>query len=110
MANEGVSVVLVSAPDGETAERLGEALVNEGLAACVSIVPGVTSIYRWEGEIHRDPESLLIMKLPTREFAATRTRIAELHPYDTPEILAFDVDRGAPEYLRWVLETTGGRR
>lgn len=108
MANEGVSVVLVTAPDAETGARLAEAMVDEGLAACVSIVPGVTSIYRWKGEIHRDPEHLLIMKVPTGAFGQARNRIAELHPYETPEILAFDVDDGAPEYLRWVLETTGG--
>ena len=109
MAGERVSVVLVTAPDRETAERLGEAVVHDRLAACVSIVPGLTSIYRWEGQIHRDPESLLIMKVPTSDFGALRTRIAELHPYDTPEILALEVDDGEPEYLRWVLATTGGR-
>ena len=110
MAGERVSVVLVTAPDRETAEQLGEAVVHDRLAACVSIVPGMTSIYRWEGKVHRDPESLLIMKVPTSDFRALQTRIKELHPYDTPEILALEVDDGEPEYLRWVLATNGGQR
>ena len=109
MADDRVSVVLVTAPDREVAERLGEELVVAGLAACVSIVPGVTSISKWKSEIHRDSESLLIRKVPTRNFGTIQTRIAELHPYETPEILAFDVDDGEPDYLRWVLETAGGR-
>jgi periplasmic divalent cation tolerance protein len=109
MAHDRVCIVLVAAPDRETAERLGEAVVTDRLAACASIVPGMKSIYRWQGEIHRDEEALVIIKAPTRGFGAIRTRIAELHPYDTPEILALDVDDGDPAYLRWVVETTGGR-
>ena len=107
MGEPRVSVVLITSPDQATAERMGEALVAERLAACVNVLPGVTSIYRWEGEVRRDSEVLMVLKVPTRDFAALRARVVALHPYDTPEVLALDVDAGEPEYLRWVLASVG---
>ena len=108
MSDPQVLVVLVTAPDPATAQELGEALVGERLAACVNVVPGATSIYRWEDEVQRDNETLMIIKVPTGAFEALRSRVVELHPYDTPEVLALDVRAGEPAYLKWVLDSVGG--
>ncbi len=108
MRDSEVSVVLVTAPDGDTAERLGRALVEERLAACVNVVPAIKSIYRWEGEVETDAEVLLVIKTSTRGCESLRRRVVELHPYDTPEVLALDVRDGSREYLDWVLGSVGG--
>lgn len=107
MPEADVSVVLVTAPDRDTAERLGRVLVEERLAACVNVVPAITSIYRWEGQVETDEETLLMIKTSTGGFAALRRRVVELHPYDTPEVLALDVRDGSREYLDWVLGSVG---
>lgn len=107
MPETDVSVVLVTAPDGDTAERLGRLLVEERLAACVNVVPAITSIYRWEGRVESDQETLLVIKTSTGGFETLRRRVVELHPYDTPEVLALDVRNGSREYLDWVLGSVG---
>src|SRR5262245_54569404 len=98
----------VTAPDGAVAERLGRALVEEGLAACVNVIPGVRSIYRWKGKVQEDAEVRCLVKTRPALFDRVRQRIGELHPYDVPEILAFAVDDGSPTYLAWLRESTGG--
>lgn len=107
MRESEVSVVLVTAPDGETAQRLGRALVEERLAACVNVVPAITSIYRWQGAVETDSEVLMVIKTSTRGFESLRRRVVELHPYDTPEVLALDVRDGDRDYLDWVLGAVG---
>lgn len=101
-------VVLMTAPDTETAARLARALVDERLIACANVLPGVTSIYRWEGAVHEDAECLVVMK--TREVLVPRLveRAAELHPYAVPELLALQVMDGLPAYCRWVIDETEG--
>ncbi len=101
-AGREVCVVLVTAPDGEEGARLGHQLVQERLAACVSLVPGVRSLYRWEGEIQDDAEVLLIVKTRADRVAELATRIGELHPYDLPEAVALPAVGGSPAYLAWV--------
>jgi periplasmic divalent cation tolerance protein len=100
----GVRTALVSAPDTETAESIGRALVDEGLAACVSVIPGMISVYRWEGEVRRDDETLMIAKTTEARAGALRERVVQLHPYDVPEVLVLDVVAGHEAYLRWVRE------
>lgn len=102
-------VVLVTAPDRETARELVRTLVEEGLVACGNIVPGVSSIYRWEGEIHEDEECLVLLK--TREGALPNLmeRVVVLHSYDVPEVLALPVDAAHPPYLDWVRRSTSAR-
>jgi len=97
----GALVVLVTAPEGE-ARELGRALVDERLAACVNVLPGVTSIYIWEGKREESIESLLVIKTPPERYAALERRVLELHPYSVPEVLALPVEAGAPDYIRWV--------
>jgi periplasmic divalent cation tolerance protein len=98
-------VVLVTAPSPEVATALGRALVDERLAACVNVVPGLTSIYRWQGQREEASECLLVIKTDAARYAALERRVLELHPYSVPEILALPVDAGAPAYVEWLRES-----
>jgi periplasmic divalent cation tolerance protein len=104
MPDENVDalVVLMTVPDAATAEKLADALVGEGLAACVNIVPHVRSIYRWQGAVHRDDELLCIVKTTRAAFERLRARAVELHPYEVPEVIALPVERGHADYLAWL--------
>jgi periplasmic divalent cation tolerance protein len=102
-----VVVVLTTAPDAAVAESLATALVEEGLAACVNIVPGVTSIFRWEGEVQREAELLLVTKTSAERVPPLRERIVALHPYDVPEMIALPVVGGHAPYLDWVRSASG---
>lgn len=95
-------IVLTTCPDKACAERIARALVEEGLAACVSILPPMRSIYRWEGKIETASEQLLIIKSVTARFPAIRDRLCALHPYELPEIIAVPIADGLPEYLAWL--------
>ncbi len=98
---------LSTCPDAQTAGRIARALVEEKLAACVNRVPGVASIYRWQGAIHDDAEVLLLIKTTRERFEALRARLVELHPYAVPELVALDIADGHAPYLDWLrAETT----
>jgi len=97
-------MVFVTAPNEECAVRLARQVVEEGLAACGNLVGGVRSIYRWEDEIHDEPESMVIFKTTVDRFDALKHRILELHPYDCPEVLGVDVADGHVDYLAWVAD------
>lgn len=102
-----IRVVLVTAPDPDTATGLVRPLVAEGLAACGNVLPGLVSIYRWEGEVQEDPEVFVILKTHVERLPALRERISELHPYDVPELLSLPVTEGLPSYLNWVAGECG---
>ena len=93
-------------PDRERAISLARALVDEGLAACVNVIPGVHSVYQWEGRVQEDEEILCLIKTRPSVFERARARILELHPYEVPEILAFAVADGSPAYLAWLKKST----
>jgi periplasmic divalent cation tolerance protein len=97
-----VIVVLVTCPGRTVAVRLARAVVAEGLAACVNIIPGLTSVYRWQGKICQDREVLLLLKSRRAAFPALARRITSLHPYTVPEILALPVTAGGADYVAWV--------
>ena len=99
-------VVLCTFPDKDTAQRIGRMLVEEGLAACVNVLPGVQSIYRWEGKMESAEEVLTLVKTTKGTYPRLETRLKELHPYDVPEIIALPVERGEAAYARWVGEMT----
>lgn len=106
-------IVLCTAPAAGTAARpgaeaLAKQLVDEGLCACVNVVPGVRSFFRWEGKVDTTDEHLLIAK--TTAAAALRERIVQLHPYEVPEVLELAVDGGLPGYLRWLADATAPPR
>ncbi len=95
-------VVLLTAPDLEAAEGLARSLVEERLAACVNVVPGVRSFYRWEGSVETAGELLLVVKTRADRAAALAARVRELHPYELPEILELPAVGGSAAYLDWV--------
>ncbi len=95
-------LVLVTAPTADKAAELARALVEEQLAACGNVVPGLRSIYRWEGKVHDEAEALLILKTRAPLFEVLRQRVVELHPYQCPEVLRLDVEEGHAPYLQWI--------
>ena len=97
-----VQVALVTAPDPSTAERIARALVEERLAACVNLVPGLRSVYRWEGAVEEAEEVLLVVKTRSDRARALEKRVVALHPYDVPEVLRFAAAGGHAPYLDWV--------
>jgi periplasmic divalent cation tolerance protein len=105
---EGVIVVLVTAPSLEKGREIARSLVDESLVACVNLLPGIESIYRWEGKRCEESEVLLIAKTRDGLWEPVKTRIRELHPYQTPEILSFATLGGLEDYLDWVRKSTGG--
>jgi periplasmic divalent cation tolerance protein len=101
-ASPSVVAVLTTAPSAEVADRIGTALVEEKLAACANLVPGVSSVFRWKGEVQRETEVLVILKTTAARLGELHRRLVDLHPYEVPEMLAFDVREGHPPYLAWV--------
>ena len=97
-----VSLILSTCPDADTAQRLARILVEERLAACVSLLPGAVSTYRWQGRVEQATEVQLLAKTPADRRDALMARLAELHPYELPEILAVETAAGLPAYLDWV--------
>jgi periplasmic divalent cation tolerance protein len=95
-------VVVTTVGDEEQGIELARELVARRQAACVNLVPGVRSFYRWKGRICCDGEYLLVIKTQDDEFAAVATTIQEVHRYEVPEILAFDVSRGEENFLGWI--------
>lgn len=101
-------VVLISTPGAEAGRLLARVLVEERLAACGSVVPAVTSVYRWRGAVVEEEEALVVFKTAADRVEALTRRTRELHPYDIPEILALPVSGGNAAYLEWVTGETRG--
>ena len=98
-------IVLTTAGSIEEAQRIAAALVEQRLAACVNILPGVESIFRWQGKIDRASEWLMIIKTKAEAFERVRDAIQKLHSYDVPEIISLEIDDGSAAYLQWIDET-----
>ena len=86
----------------EDAERIARALVERRLAACVNVVAGLVSLYRWKGAVVREEEVLLVIKTRSERLEALREALVALHPYDVPELVALPVEGGHPPYLAWL--------
>jgi len=97
-----LQIVLCTVPDQETGEQIASALVSEQLAACVNIIPGITSIYRWKGAVERGREALLLIKTGEDSWRPLQERIHELHPYELPEIIAVPIQTGQTDYIQWI--------
>jgi periplasmic divalent cation tolerance protein len=97
-------LVLVTAGSEEDAAKIAKALVEERLAACVNIVPNIRSIYRWQGQVEDDQESLLVIKTTESALVALEERVRALHSYDVPEVIALPLDQGSAPYLDWLAE------
>jgi periplasmic divalent cation tolerance protein len=100
-------VVLCTFPEHDSARRIATALVESHLVACVNLLPGVQSIYRWEGKVESAEEVLGVMKTTAEAYAGLEAKIKELHPYDVPEIVAVPAERVEVQYAKWVGEMTG---
>ena len=101
--SEKVVALLITAPDEETGRRIARTLVEERFAACVNVVPGVTSIYRWRGAVEEASEVMLVAKTRAERAPALAARVRALHPYELPEVVALPVTDGSRAYLRWVV-------
>ena len=101
-----VHFVFCSCPDADTAQRLATALVEARLAACVSVLPPMRSVYRWQGAVELAEEVLLLAKTAADRVPALTERLRALHPYELPEIVAVETAAGLPAYLDWVAEAT----
>lgn len=100
--NEQKIVVFITAGSHEEAEKIGNALVEERLAACCNIIEPVMSVFHWEGTINREKEVLLIAKSSISQFEEIMKRVKELHSYDVPEIIALPIIAGSEDYLQWI--------
>lgn len=101
-------VVLVTAPSSEVAESLVRQVVEERVVACGNILPGLTSIYRWEGAVERASEALIVFKTTADGARRLVELVPELHPYEVPEVLVLPVESGHVPYLAWIEDTVNG--
>jgi periplasmic divalent cation tolerance protein len=108
MEVEAVIVLTTLGADADAA-ALGRTLVDEGLAACVNVLPAMTSIYRWKGNIEQDREQQVVIKTIAERLPALEARLRELHPYEVPEFLVLDAAGGSEAYLRWLDESVSRR-
>ncbi|KFI23235.1 divalent-cation tolerance protein CutA [Nitrosococcus oceani] len=100
--DDDYQLIFCTCPDQETAEKLAARLVEKRHAACVNIVLGLTSVYRWQGKIETDSECLLLIKSRATHYSALERLIEEQHPYELPEIIAVPIGRGLDGYLHWI--------
>ncbi len=99
-------VVLIAVPRGGKARELAEGMVEARLAACVNLLPEISSVYRWKGKVRRDAESLLVIKTSARRLKALEKWVKARHPYETPEFLVLSASGGSRDYLRWLSAET----
>jgi periplasmic divalent cation tolerance protein len=95
-------IILCTCPDKITAEKIARLLIEHKLAACVNIMPNISSIYRWQGQIECAEEVLLLIKARQDAYSALESLIKQHHPYQLPEIIAVAIERGLPDYLHWI--------
>lgn len=99
--------ILLSTIDSEDrAEQIARTLIEERKVACVNILPGLTSVYHWNGALEHSSEHLLIIKTTSDKVETTVNRLKDIHPYEVPEIIVLDVVDGLPSYLEWVVSET----
>lgn len=101
-------LVFITVPSAEVGQDIATLLVDEKLAACVNIVPGISSIYCWQEAIQQDDELLLIAKTRSTLFERLATTVKRVHPYDVPEVIALPILAGSNEYLAWIDSVTSG--
>ena len=95
-------IILCTCPDFEVANKIARHLVGAKLAACVNILPAVTSVYEWQGQIETAQELLLLIKSCHTHYSTIEAEIKRLHPYELPEIIAVAIEHGLPDYLKWI--------
>ena len=112
MSDQGSDYIVVNmtAADSEEALRIAELLVEKNLAACVQILPAMQSIYRWKGEIEKQPEILILAKTVKSKFGELEAEVRAVHSYETPEIVAVPITNGSTPYLEWLSASVGSSR
>ena len=103
-------VLLCTCPSADVGAELARTLVTERLVACVNLVPGVRSIYRWDGQLCEDAETLLVLKANAADVDRIGDRVKALHPYTCPELIALPIVGGLPQYLGWLVAETQNRQ
>lgn len=103
-------VAFCTTPDKKTAKKIAKKLVRKNLAACVNIISNISSIYKWQGEICDDFEALMMIKTSKKKLKKLENKIINLHPYKTPEIIAFKIKFGNDSYLKWIKNTLKGKK
>ncbi len=99
-------LIYCTCPSAEAGQKITDALIGKRLAACVNLIPGLRSTYRWKGEICRDDEVLLLIKTRSAQFERLKAAILKLHPYELPEVIAVPVMAGHTPYLDWIRDNT----
>ena len=94
-------------PSLQSAKEISHLVVGKNIAACCNIIPKVISVYLWENEIKEDQEYLMVIKTSQQKYKILEKMILQNHPYDLPEIISFPIENGYPEYLNWIMKTTG---
>ncbi len=102
MSEQDFKILISTAPNQEVAESLASNLIEARLAACVNIVPQVTSIYEWQGKIERESEVILLIKSTAGNFSAIEKLLNEQHPYDVPELISCNIDEISASYGQWL--------
>ncbi len=106
MSDSGIHLVYSTVPSEEEAAHLAKSLVEDRLAACANIIPGLRSIYRWQGVVEDERETLLLLKTDSGHVQTLIDRLVQLHSYDVPDIVAIPIDQAHPPYADWVKENT----
>eukprot|EP00884_Botryococcus_braunii_P011287 jgi/Botrbrau1/20159/Bobra.0173s0059.2 len=104
--DSGSIVAYVTVPDRGVADKLAAGIVNSKLAACVNIIPGISSVYVWEGKVNTDSELLLMIKTRASLAAELTAHVKSNHPYEEPEVITVPITGGSPTYLKWVQDST----
>ena len=97
-----VRMLLVTVPNADVAETVANHLVSGGFAACVNVIPGLTSTYRWKGAVEKDSELLLVIKTVVGRVDEVTAQVCAIHPYEVPEVIVIPIEGGNPAYLDWV--------
>ncbi|KAK3244392.1 divalent ion tolerance protein CutA [Cymbomonas tetramitiformis] len=100
--------IYVTVPDKETGKKIASALIESKLAACVNMIPGVESMYWWEGKVETDQELLLMIKSRQSLVNEVTAKVNEVHPYDVPEVISVPITGGSDKYLQWLADSTTG--
>jgi periplasmic divalent cation tolerance protein len=106
MGDTSAIIIFITASSSEEAKTIATALVEDKLVACVNIIPQIRSIYWWEGKVCQDDEVMLVSKTKRALFTSIVDQVKSLHSYKVPEIIAFSISEGLPEYLSWIEEVT----
>jgi uncharacterized protein involved in tolerance to divalent cations len=104
--NMNEKIGFMTVPSKELGEKIADALVEQHLVACVNIIPQITSIYRWKGQVCKESELLCIMKTTEDKIKVVIQKVRELHSYEVPEIIFLPIESGLPAYLQWIQDQT----